>query len=54
MLRQRIYAPLRVSVFGVRCGPAGVAADTRGFVCAPCLANWGGGGLSRFGVLRDG
>ena len=25
VLRQGIYAPLRVSVFGVRCGPAGVA-----------------------------
>ena len=55
MSRQRIYAPLRVSVFGVRCGPAGVAVDTRWFsVCAPCLANWGGGGLSRFSVLLGG
>ena len=70
MSRQRIYAPLRVSVFGVRCGPAGVAVDARGFVCAPCLANWVGRavavwrvawwlgvlrvGLSRFGVLRGG
>ena len=44
MSRQRIYAPLRASVFGVRCGPAGVAVDVWGFVCAPCLANWGGGG----------
>ena len=43
--RQRIYAPLRVSVLGVRCGPVGVAVDSRWFsVCAPCLANWGGGG----------
>ena len=25
-----------------------------GFVCAPCLANWGGGGLSPFSVLRGG
>ena len=25
-----------------------------GFVCAPCLANWGGGGLSRFSVLPGG
>ena len=22
------------------------------FVCTPCLANWGGGGLSRLSVLR--
>ena len=45
MSRQRIYAPLCVSVFGVRCGPAGVAVDTRWFsMCAPCLANCGGGG----------
>ena len=45
VLWQRIYAPLRVSVFGVRCGPAGVAVDSRWFsVCAPCLANCGGGG----------
>ena len=35
--------------------PAGVAVDARWFrVCAPCLANWGGGGLSRFSVLLDG
>ena len=45
MSRQRIYAPLRVSVLGVRCGPARVAVDSRWFsVCAPCLANCGGGG----------
>ena len=55
MSRQRIYAPPRVLVFGVRCGPAGVAVDARWFsVCAPCLANWGGGGLSRFGLLLGG
>ena len=55
VLRQGIYAPLRVSVFGVRCGPAGVTVDARWFsVCVPCLANWGGGGLSRFGLLRGG
>ena len=55
MSRQRIYAPPRVLVFGVRYGPAGVAVDVRWFrVCAPCLANWGGGGLSRFSVLRGG
>ncbi len=31
------------------------AVDARWFrVCAPCLANWGGGGLSRFGLLRGG
>ena len=53
MSRQRIYAPLRVSVFGVRFGPVGVAVDVRWFsICAPCLANWGGGGLSRFSLLR--
>ena len=47
VLRQGIYAPPRVSVFGVRCGPAGVTVDAWWFsVCAPCLANWGGGGLS--------
>ena len=45
MSRQGIYAPLCVSVFGVRCGPAGVAVDSRWFsMCAPCLANCGGGG----------
>ena len=45
MSRQRIYAPLRVSVFGVRFGPVGVAVDVRWFsTCAPCLANWGGEG----------
>ena len=45
MSRQRIYAPLRVSVFGVRFGPVGVAVDVRWFsMCAPCLANYGGGG----------
>ena len=35
MSRQRIYAPLRASVFGVRCGPAGVAADARGLRVRP-------------------
>ena len=35
MSRQRIYAPLRVSVFGVRCGPAGVAVDSRWFHVRP-------------------
>ena len=35
MSRQRIYAPLRVSVFGVRCGPAGVAVDSRWFCVRP-------------------
>ena len=55
VLRQGIYAPLRVSVFGVRCGPAGVTVDARWFsVCAPCLANWGGGGLSHFSLLPGG
>ena len=55
MSRQRIYTPLCVSVFGVRFGPVGVAVDVRWFsTCAPCLANWGGGGLSPFSVLRDG
>ena len=55
MSRQRIYAPPRVSVFGVRCGPAGVAVDARWFsVCAPCLANWGGGRLSPFSLLPGG
>ena len=45
MSRQRIYAPLRVSVFWVRFGPVGVAVDVRWFsTCAPCLANWCGGG----------
>ena len=55
VLRQRIYAPLRVSVFGVRCGFAGVAVDVWWFsMCAPCLANWCGGGLSRFSLLPGG
>ena len=35
MSRQRIYAPPRVSVFGIWCGPAGVAVDVRWFGCAP-------------------
>ena len=55
MSRQRIYAPLCVSVFGVRFGPVGVAVDVRWFsTCAPCLANCGGGRLSRFSVLHGG
>ncbi len=38
-----------------RANPAGVAVDARWFrVCAPCLANWGGGGLSPFSVLLGG
>ena len=54
MSRQRIYAPLRVSVFGVRCGPAGVAVDARGFCVRPVPSELGRGGLSRFDVLRGG
>ena len=35
--------------------PAGGAVAARWFrVCAPCLANWGGGGLSPFSVLLGG
>ena len=35
--------------------PAGVAVGSRWFsVCAPCLANCGGGGLSPFSVLLGG
>ena len=51
MSRQRIYAPPRVSVFGVRCGPAGVAVDSRGFRVRPVPSELGRGGLSRFSVL---
>ena len=55
MSRQRIYTPLCVSVFGVRFGPVGVAVDVRWFsTCAPCLANCGGGRLSRFSLLSGG
>ena len=54
MSRQRIYAPLRVSVFGVRCGPAGVAVDSRGFRVRPVPSELGRGGLSRFGLLLGG
>ena len=43
MSRQRIYAPLRVSVFGVRCGPAGVAVDSRGFRVCPVPSELGRG-----------
>ena len=47
MSRQRIYAPLRVSgIWGALRSRRG-AVDARWFsVCAPCLANCGGGGLS--------
>ena len=51
VLRQGIYAPLCVSVFGVRCGPAGVAVDSRGFRVRPVPSELGRGGLSRFSVL---
>ena len=34
--------------------PPGLRQMCGGFVCAPCLANCGGGGLSRFSVLRGG
>ena len=54
VLRQRIYAPLRVSVFGVRCGPAGVAVDSRGFRVRPVPSELGWGRLSPFSVLRGG
>ena len=54
MSRQRIYAPPRVSVFGVRCGPAGVAVDSRGFRVRPVPSELGRGGLSRFGLLLGG
>ena len=43
MSRQRIYAPLRVSVFGVRCGPAGVAVDSRWFCVRPVPSELGRG-----------
>ena len=46
MLRQGIYAPLRVLVFGVRCGPAGVAVDTRGFRVRPVPSELWRGRLS--------
>ena len=34
--------------------PPGLRQMRGGFVCAPCLANWGGGGLPRFSVLFGG
>lgn len=34
--------------------PPGLRQMRGGFVCAPCLANWGGGGLSRFSLLPGG
>ena len=44
MLRQGIYASLRVSVFGVRCGPAGGAVDSRWFCVRPVPSElWRGG-----------
>ena len=52
VLRQGIYAPLRVSVFGVRCGPAGGAVDSRWFCVRPVPSELWRGGLSRFSVLR--
>ena len=54
MSRQRIYAPLRVSVFGVRCGPAGVAVDARGFRVRPVSSELWRGKLSRFCLLPGG
>ena len=54
MLRQGIYASLRVSVFGVRCGPAGGAVDSRWFCVRPVPSELWRGGLSRFSVLRGG
>ena len=43
MSRQRIYAPLRVSVFGVRFGSAGVAVDSRWFRVRPVPSELGRG-----------
>ena len=54
MSRQRIYAPPRVSVFGVRCGPAVVAVGARWFRVRPVPSELGRGGLSRFSVLCGG
>ena len=45
---------LSVSVVQVFVESRRFVGSRGGFVCAPCLANWGGGGLSRFGVLRAG
>ena len=54
MSRQRIYAPLRVSVFGVRCGPAGGAVYAWWFCVRPVPSELEWGRLSRFNVLRGG
>ena len=54
MLRQGIYAPLRVLVFGVRCGPAGVAVDTRGFRVRPVPSELWRGRLSPLSLLPGG
>ena len=54
--RYRCATPLLFMSCGsaVRGIPPGLRWIRGGFVCAPCLANWGGGGLSRFGLLRGG
>ena len=54
MSRQRIYAPPRVLVFGVRCGSAVVAVGARWFRVRPVPSELGRGGLSRFSVLLGG
>ena len=43
-----------ISIRGALRSRRGCGRFAGGFVCAPCLANWGGGGLSRFGLLRGG
>ena len=54
MSRRGISIPLRI------CGSGGRGISPVRWVawwfsmCAPCLANWGGGRLSRFGVLHGG
>ncbi len=56
MSRRGISIPLRVCGSGVRGIPPGSVGDSRWFsvLCAPCLANWGGGGLSHSSLLCGG
>ena len=54
VLRRGISIPLRICGSGVRGIPPVRWVAWWLSMCAPCLANWGGGGLSRFSVLLGG
>ena len=49
-----IYTPACLWFRGVVESRRVLWGNRGGFVCAPCLANCGGGGLSRFGLLPGG